>query len=271
MIFSIILLAGVCFVKLKFIYKDFMEFHTILVFVEMLLSPIRLILGIIKYILVIFFHFETAYGTDFIDGILPKILVYVLEVKSPSDSLDSSPLGNLFAQLFVLLPIAALSSFCFYALFIPSVLTKLFDIEISLFVRILAMYGLTIITMFYVNLRKMESAVLYWDSTFVYKNRYIDKKVKFDGNRYHVNSSEAYECGWEKTSGGNTWIMTGTYYLFYVLSPILVFLQAIGVVFAFISLFTRHIYFCFGNSDIEDVPLKGIQKVLYFLFCFIIC
>ncbi len=272
MIFCIALLAGVCFIKLKCIYKDFMEFHTALIFVEMLLSPIRFLLGIIKYIFVIFFHFETAYETDFIDGIIPKIIVYVLEVSPPDDFSDTSPLGNLLTQLLVLLPIAALSSFCFYALFIPSVLTKYLGIEVNILIRFFAFYGLTMVTMFYVDLRKMESAVRYWDSTFVYENRYTNKRVKVDRDRYYVNESEAYDSGWERTSGGNTWLPTGTFYLFYCLSPILVFLQAIGVVFAFISMFTRHIYSCFGNSDLgEDIPLRGIQKIIYFLFSFIIC
>lgn len=272
MIFCIVLLAVVCFIKLKFIYKDFMEFHTLLILAEMLLSPIRLLLGIIKYILVIFFHFESEYDVDTTDGAFQKILIFVFAVNIPDDSFDTTPLGNLLTQLFVLLPLAALSTFCFYSLFIPSVLTKIFGFEVYILVRFFAFYGLTLITMFYVDLRKMESTVQYWDSNFVFKNRYTNDKVriKSDSHYYSVNDA-AYDCGWEKTSGGYTWIPTTAFYLFYFLSPILVFLQAISIFFAIIAMFTPHIYSCFGNSDIEDeIHLRGLQKILYFLFCFVI-
>ena len=138
---------------------------------------------------------------------------------------------NLFMQFFVFTPLTLIQTFMFWGV-IAYILT--YDEE-----------------------KKRKGHVVedvYWESNFEFE-------IYFDvSDNVHL----------KQTKGGWTIYTTGIVFLHFVMIPINFVLQLIANIFVIISLFCKHILSYYGALAYDECKLPIVQKILHFLFNFVI-
>ena len=95
---------------------------------------------------------------------------------------------------------------------------------------------------------------VYWESNFEFE-------IYFDvSDNVHL----------KQTKGGWTTYTTGIVFLHFVMIPINFVLQLIANIFVIISLFCKHILSYYGALAYDECKLPIVQKILHFLFNFVI-
>jgi len=95
----------------------------------------------------------------------------------------------------------------------------------------------------------------YWDSEFVYE---------LHKNTYNNNYTPIrVKGGWTSRTKMIVWV-------YFIMSPTLIFLQLIANIFAFISLFSKRIASWYGGIDYGSLSAPVVQNVIHFLFSFVI-
>lgn len=94
----------------------------------------------------------------------------------------------------------------------------------------------------------------YYDNNFEYEVRHEY------GDTYSLN----------KTKGGLTTGTTFIVWFYLLLSPVLFFLQLISNLFAIVALFTDRVASWYGGIDYDELDFPFVQKILHFLFNFVI-
>lgn len=166
---------------------------------------------------------------------------------------------NLIVQLIVLTPLSIIHSVLFWAMFVFLYTYEEHKNEVELinvvFAIILIIVFMLIISKIITWLKGHEIDDYYWDKDFEYE-------IYFDTSG-HVNDIK-------QTKGGWTHFIPPIVYLHLILSPINIALQLISLIFAIVSLFSRHILSYYGALDYDECAVIPIQIFLHYCFNFII-
>ena len=264
-----VFLIGLCLLVM-WMRLDEMDMAAALLIVDVILSPLAFLRTIVSIITWIATGDEPE--LDFRDAgeMGEKVLCFLIYHDSTLSVSVESPAINFVSQLFVVLPLSCLLSGSTW-LFIACKLGWVDPLGITLY--FVAIAGVVAFSLLFVYTKSTEVATPYSHMVTRFKNRYTGDEAKVYGSGYATEQRN----GWHKTE---EYRETGSYYstphyalhlfLCVLFSPILAACQVIGVIFAFIAIFTDHIYSCYGQMDYSGVPLRVLQYPLGFLCSFVI-
>lgn len=167
---------------------------------------------------------------------------------------------NLFMQFFVFTPLTLIQTFMFWGV-IAYILTYDEENTVNRMNGFNVIFGLIImvalafaISKFITKRKGHVVEDVYWESNFEFE-------IYFDvSDNVHL----------KQTKGGWTIYTTGIVFLHFVMIPINFVLQLIANIFVIISLFCKHILSYYGALAYDECKLPIVQKILHFLFNFVI-
>ena len=108
-----------------------------------------------------------------------------------------------------------------------------------------------------IELKGHETQYSYWDSEFEFEGEYDEASHK-------IKNFKQVKGGW---SMATRW---GIVLMVMIISPATFLLQLISLIFMIISFFSKHILSFYGAVPYECCRLPKMQKIIHFLFGFVI-
>lgn len=108
-----------------------------------------------------------------------------------------------------------------------------------------------------ISLKGHETEYSYWDDVFEFEG-------DLDESNHKITNIRKVRGGWSRAT--RWWFVL----LVILISPITFILQLISLVFMIISFFSRHILSFYGAIPYEYCKYPGLQKVIHFLFGFVV-
>ena len=248
------------------------EYEVVLpIIVEFILSPFALFRYILGWVLALAFKSEFTLepeGSELLNSITEYLLYFEV-----SDTASLSKTGNLISLTLFALPITFIMFYSFWNdIFLYDwALTNLgieiprYNIVIGLFINLFLTGALCVI-------RSQATEYESYNANYKFKNTYTGKKEKrYSEDHILTLTKQSMDRGWTQVSGGYETHFTAEMIITFCLSPFLFFTYLVGTIAAALSYFITPIYSCIGSIDYDDVPLGDLQKILHFLFVFVIC
>ena len=251
--------------------EDFELFHgALLTVLEVVIAPVAFLRALISIIIWIVTRDEPA--TNFFDAyeIGDKVKSYLIYTDE-TYTISAGPGSNFLAQLFLVFPLSALlsGSAWLFILRLKGVIGGTGG-----FLYFLGIVGVFCVSLIYVYTKSTEVSTPYYTVYTQYHNRRT-------GKNGYVRSGTGYtpsrRDGWDRvgTVTAKEYAYSVPHYALHlfltiVFSPIMVFTQAIGVVAAFVGIFTERIYSTYGQMDYSSARLRVLQYPIGFLCSFII-
>ena len=248
--------------------RDYNNYFVI--FVETVISPIAVFRYILGLLFLILLKKDYSLKSDNEEA-LGAVVGYLFYV-SLSDEASIGRIGNFFTMLFLAFPMAFIMTYCFWINF------GLYEACEAIFGASLPRPNLLICLLLILffggglsTIRKQDVTVTTYNANYKFENRYTNKKKSmYSSDNYLSLTDKAIDRGWRKVRGGDEEHLTVNMILTLLCSPILAFTYFIGLIFSFLSLLIGPIYSCVGSVDYDEVPLGILQRVLHFLFAFVI-
>ena len=246
LIFLLIISAAIMWMKL-----DELDYMWLFIIFDLVLSPIAFIRTIVAIVLWIKSG-DIKLDFDDCDEMENKVICFLF-MHEEGFRVSSNPVAVFFTQLFAVFPLScALTGSAWIllgAIFNPEMSSPLF--------WFLGIGGILLASSFFVYTKSTEVET----GSYKTSNTYV---TDVGGGWYEVETFFSTETMYAIPH------YTLHYVLTIVFSPIMAFCQALGVVAAFIGIFTDHIYSCYGQMDYRYAPLHVLQYPLGFLCSFII-
>lgn len=238
--------------------------------IEAVISPLAFLRALIS--IVVWIATKDAPATNFFDAysVGDKVKSYLIYTDEKY-KISGGPASNFIAQLFLVFPLSALLSGSAW-LFILR-LTGRIEAKGG-FLYFLGVVGVFAVSLVYVYTKSTEVSTPYYATYKKYHNYRSGKNGYVrSGTGYTPNRSDGWR--YEGTVTSKEYAYSVPHYALHlfltvVFSPIMVFAQAIGVIAAFVGIFTDHIYSTYGQMDYSAAPLRVLQYPLGFLCSFII-
>lgn len=237
---------------------------------ELLVSPIAFPRVVIMILVAIFGRKknEITIGDEwFNDGLFPlqRVTSFVFYFYKYEYTVVTKA-NNILTQLFLLLPLSALTTYCAWVVIDFFASGGNNDIA-----PLIPCSGISVLLSYVIcSVRGHAVSETYRTGEFKFKNKYTGKVKKFKSEDDLRLTEEAKDAGWETIKDGYISPIT-TWALFtLIFSPIIFFTQLVALLFSILSLVISPIYSCYGKLDYDKMGLGFMQKVLHFCFSFVI-